>query len=792
MTDRLSVRRLAELIHRRGDLYHRVGVRTRAEEGISTQRLLQASPAAGYEIERPVSGQFALGAQTVQLAGRIDGCHAGQRLLEEFKTTRGDPHLAHEQHASAHWAQLQLYAALLSDELGVDPRSCWTLRLVYAHPDSLALTTFERAARGSELKTFLNRTLAAYEQWLADSRAHRAHRDQCLDVGRFPFANYRPHQRAMARRVYRALRDGERLLLEAPTGSGKTMAVLYPALRALVGSRRRVFYVTSRGTGANAVLSAVRQLDGTGRFLRVVHLRAKEASCQAANPDCARLDCPLAVGYFDRAGAAVRTLLSERYMDQAAVLRVARDHQVCPFELALDAARWADLVIGDCNYLFDPVVRLQRFADEAELVVLIDEAHQLSARVQDMLSLTLHRGALRAALAEPGPALVRQRLAALDRRLAELRAPRSPTTGNERIIAAPDRLLRAIDRLLAAAVECEFDLAHLPHTRAVYFECVRWARSRAWFDAASCTYLVATVAGPHGLRDVTLRLVHLDPGAHVARVLGGLGPHVRFSGSVTPLELYQRLHGFAGEPAERVASPFCAAQLGVWIVNDIGTEYRQRRGTLPALARLVSAVAAQQPGNYLVALPSFEYLDDLAAELCRAHPGVASLTQARRMDAAAREEFLTALQRGTRTVALVVMGGIFAESVDFADATGSTLRGVICVGVGLPPPTPERDAAARYFEGCGEIGQAIAYHQPAMTKVLQAAGRLLRGPADRGVLCLVDRRFGRPEYRRFFPAHWQPRAVTAAHLGAEVQKFWRRRTGSPRLPRAIAETPNDP
>jgi CRISPR-associated exonuclease Cas4 len=252
--------------------------------------------------------------------------------------------------------------------------------------------------------------------------------------------------------------------------------------------------------------------------------------------------------------------------------------------------------------------------------------------------------------------------------------------------------------------------------------------------------------------------------------------------------LYQRLHGHTDVAPERVENAFSAEQLAVRIVDNVSVLYRDRAATRQQLVQLVGRVIRAAPGNYLVALPSFEYLEEFAEAFTREFPNVDTARQTRNMSEAAREAFLGAFDGASRRLGIVVLGGVFAESVDFSYAG---LNGVICVGIGLPPANPVRDELAGYFaasENDAGFGEAVAYEQPAMSKVLQMAGRLLRGPGDRGVICLVDPRFRQPRYQRFFPAHWRPEIVSAETLASSLENFWRPDPALPRLPRVVQGT----
>lgn len=813
----ISVKTLAEFVHRRGDLYPALGGRVTGEEGIATQRRAQQNREGGYQREVAVTGEFAIGDLRIALSGRLDGCDlaADVPFVEEIKTTRADPADAERALGSAHWAQARIYAALLAK--AHPEREDWQIGLLYCHPDTDARQSFSERRSAGWLADYLEDTLDAYGAWLSAEQRYQSERNRWLEAREFPYGGFRVHQRALAGRVYQAFQAGEHLLLEAPTGSGKTMGVLYPALKALAaGHVQRLFCLTSRGTGALAAMKAAADLAGdaqqTGARIRVVDLAAKEKACVVEGMPCdAR--CPYSVGYYDRIQAAVVEALTLAHLDPAAIRGVAETHQVCPFELSLDAALWADLIIGDYNYLLDPVVRLQRFADDAQLGVLIDESHQLAERTRDMLSLELNRADVKAALAESPPAGIARQLKRTDRVLMEIRRDLAADKAAEEVVIEPPvKLLRAAQQALEALAEEDGDLSAWPLSRRVLFDLSRWVRARNWSlkrpanggsddadddDAALAPefrYLAQVTDSGRGVKGLRLRLACLDAAPYLESVLAGYGPHVRFSGTVTPLDLYQRLHGQTQAPGERVESPFRPEQLAAMVVTDLPVYYRQREASLPRLRDLVLATVDARAGNYLVALPSFEYLGQLAEALAPAlgaTPGTALVMQTPGMDEQTRAEFLDGFRDdGTTRVGLIVLGGLFAESVDFSHAP---LSGVICVGVGLPPVSRRKEEMRTHFDadlGAGG-GDTVAYRQPAMTKVLQMAGRLLRGPEDRGVLLLIDDRFARAAFQRFFPLHWQPHSLRAADVPAELENFWQAVPGLPRLPTASSSARAD-
>ncbi len=761
----LAVRQLAAFVFTRGDLYaSNAGRPVDAEEGITRQREAQAlrfEQWPGYQAEVSCKLEFACGAGTRVLGGRLDGLlqRDGDTLIEEFKCTSLLPDHAD----SVDRAQAWLYAGLHAHETmtggaenGGQPG--YEIRVVYIDAETREEKTFAESASAEVALSFLSWALLCYVSRIERHQQRTAARDGWSADLDFPMPAYRPSQQAIARRVYQTLATSDNLLLEAPTGSGKSLAVLYPAVRAQQDDAQ-IFFLTSRNAGARTALATSAQIDPQPEHLVTLEITAKEKICFVEGMPCDPERCPYAAGYFDRVQAAVNDLLKIRYGDRAAIEKVARAHEVCPFELSLDTASWADLIIGDYNYLLDPVVRLQRFSGHDQLHVLIDEAHQLSARVSDMLSVSLTRRSVRTAAATAHAALAK-RVASIDRALLKLR--RAGGQGESEVTDAVS-LNRAVSRFLeAAALEDQLLQLH-PELTDLYFEAWRWQRSESWLDDDTS----ATLLHVQG-RNIGVTRLCLDPSRYIAQTLDEYGGIVRFSGTVTPLPLYQRLHGSPTGEAERAQSPFHDEQALVLTVDDIPTYYRQREQGLTRLARMIEALTKTRPGRYLVAVPSYEYLQQVAAAC---HPDMVCHVQTPGMTRTQTDDVLQEFACRDEGILFIVSGGILSESVDF---TTSALCGVVLVGLGLPPPSLGRDLVAAHFdqaEGEG-WGQMVAYAQPALVKNVQAAGRLIRSPTDFGVICLVDPRFTSREVQRFFPGHWTPQRASARDVPALAESFW--------------------
>ena len=796
----IAVRELAEYVHRTGDIHVRFEKSTTGAEGIATQKRVQAARPdlmSGYVAEQSVTHEFSVGIEHWRLGGRVDGCNIDAALIEEYKTTRADIDDIHAYSGSVHRAQLLLYGGILA--LKHEDKPEWQLELCYCHPEqNHVVRRISETVTRDELIEFLETTIDTWRSRLLALYNYRSQRNERLAQLPFPFATFRPNQRALAGQVYKSITGRQNLLLEAATGTGKSLATLYPAYRALTeGGLNRIFFLTSRTTGQDAAQQAAEQLHASAQ-LRTITIIAREKACLVPGMPCDPEGCEYARGYYDRIEGAVAEGVSLGHTTPADIERLAQHHAVCPFELSLDLARWMDLVVMDYNYLFDPIVRIQRFAQSPDTIVLIDEAHQLEPRVRDMLSVNLPKHQINAVLARdadtPEPVrklantLRRSFTRAAKQLFAESAADSAKRPENTKKlwgdvqIRPPKAFTERAAELVSGIAELGEDTPLSEPVTALFFSALRWQRAQEWLNIADNEQQRAqggndkrpgvNAAAFYDSGSKELRLLCMDGSRHIAQTLGNFGPNAQFSGTLSPLTLYQRLHGDPSSKLARVSPGDLADRLGLFVVPDISTYFRSREATLPRLVALVKTVTEAKPGNYFAAFPSFAYLNQFAEAYAQAYPDERLLTQKPGGDLAAREEFVGHFRAAqTPTLGCVVLGGVFTESLDFAD---DALLGVIVVSVALPPPDNARDALASHFasEDDPEFGQVVAYRQPAMVKVVQAAGRVVRNETDKGVVCLIDARFQHPEFIELQPPHWQPKLVRSGQIDNAMKAFW--------------------
>lgn len=809
----VSVRELVQFVLRRGDLggaREFVGA-DRNLAGIRGHQRIQRSRPAGYRKEVAVAREITTDEITLRLHGRIDGLLAteSETWLEEIKTVRGswdgiaDP---------LHWAQAKIYAFIHASECNLP-----TIRvqLTYLNLESEAVTEFHETLAHSTLAQFFDETITVYLGWIEARHRWIQQRNQSIAQLAFPFPNYRAGQRKLAVAVYQTLASGGRLFAEAPTGIGKTMATLFPAMKALAeGKLDTVFYLTARTIGRAVAEKTMADLRAAGMRARAVTLTARDKVCVRNGQPCDLNTCPLAIGYYDRCKPAIRAALEREAITRPVLEEVAQEHQVCPFELSLDVSLWVDAVICDFNYVFDPQAFLRRHFAESDRrhALLVDEAHNLVDRAREMFSADLtgvEIDEVRRELKKTVPRCARKlaKLSLAIRKLPTSFSPNAETTASEEprperelFVAEPETPSPAPVASAEAAIpliqqrggilttsafpaellplveeclkECEAWLAQNQPASfreallQLYFRLRTFSRTTEFYDECYVTMIAPGAS-------VKLRLFCLDPSKRL-REAGERGcASVFFSGTLTPMDYYRNLLGGAEEDRlVQLASPFAPENLAVLVQPRIRTDLKSRSDTLAEVVAAIGAAIEARRGNYLVYLPSFQYLRLVPEPFQSAHPGVTILEQHPGMTEAERETFLVAFATGHEQtlVGFVVLGGIFGESIDLV---GERLIGAIVVGVGLPQLSAERDLIRDHFQRVNGLGFDYAYTFPGMNRVLQAVGRVIRSETDRGVVLLIDRRFAEARYRRLFPAHWRAVGVGSVDKIREAaDQFW--------------------
>jgi DNA excision repair protein ERCC-2 len=780
----IGVRDLLAVACPSGDIQVPFRIRQLMQAGLDAHKLVRSARPYGYRSEVPVSGTVETPDGAIRVHGRIDGVleEAARTLIEEIKATTTTLAALEAPESSAHEAQARIYGFLYADAHRLDRVA---VALTYYSLADRGTKTFERIFDVQELCRFFRGIVEVFLELRAWEAARRAERDRSLAAISFPFPSLRPGQEELSAAVDRAVRDGERLIVSAATGIGKTMAVLHPAVRSLAeGHAARLFYLTARGTGQEAAEKALALLRDRGARLRSVTLTAKAKICLLGLERCRPEGCPYAKGYYDRVGDALREARPMLGMGREEIAALARRHALCPFELSLDLSLSADCIVGDYNYLFDPRVRLQRFFAEPrkDSVFLLDEAHNLIERVRAMHS-----------------ARIGKKDAAAAKRLLDRKRHQEAYRAVKEIgdwISAAGKLCREEGLRVKAAEDYPAGLKEAVEKARDPLARVLFAEGSASAPAGSPILLdfydrlgeflqaAESYGGTHATvldcaaRDAAVTLLCLDPSAFIRQAVDIGKAAVFFSATLAPREYFgTALRGDPDDTFLEIPSPFPPENLCARLDASVSTRAVHRSATME---RVVDDLAAftRLPGHYMAFFPSYAYMGE-ALRLFRARsPEARILVQEPAMTEAAREAFLAAFREEPTDVlaGFSVLGGIFAEGIDLM---GESLSGVAVVGVGLPAVTPERELirghlAARLGD---REGFAHAYSYPGLTRVLQAAGRLLRSETDRGALLLIDDRYANDFYRPLLPPQWggPPRARGPREIETAMERF---RSGS--------------
>lgn len=782
----LPIRRLVEFLLRTGSIDSRFTGFDRALEGARLHRKLQRAAVKeypDYQAEAALKQDYTCAGIAYTLEGRADGIFTdkdGTPTIDEIKTTTLPPEFITGEQSPEHWAQAQIYAAIYARQQGLP---AMRVRLVYYQVDEDLEFTFNHDYSADALDAIVTDLLTQYAPWAKRSaewqRMSRASR-QALP---FPFASYRPGQRAMMNAVYKTCTEGGQLLCQAPTGIGKTMSVLFPALKA-VGEGGPIFYLTARGTtraAAENALALLRAADPDLK-LRSVTLTAKDKICLQEHRECTPEACPYANGYYDRVKAALWDGLDTHALTADALQALARKHKVCPFELGLDLSLWCDVVVGDYNYLFDPVVHLMRFFETAgDYLFLIDEAHNLPGRARDMHSASLCKSAFYDAKKQlgKGKSSLKNALTKVNNIFIEWRHRCEEVLGDSRFGRTYFEKSRAEDFDRALTKLCEPLEIWLDEHRApgethdallqLYFDIRAWLRVADTFD----NHFVLQISAVGS--EVRAAMLCLDPSDFLAADFAKGRAAVLFSATLAPAGYYKDLCGLPDARAVALRSPFDPANMGLWCARQVSTRYKDRADSIAKVSDLLAVMAAAQPGHYLAFFPSYSYLQQVWENFTARYPDQPTLCQESSMDEGQRTEFLAQFlaRDGKPLLGFAVLGGVFGEGVDL---TGESLIGVAVVSPGLPQIGPRQEQLRDYFEETRGAGFDYAYRYPGMNKVLQAAGRVIRTPQDRGVVLLIDDRFLAPDTRRLMPPHWEHlRVVDSADAWKdELAAFWKK------------------
>lgn len=746
---------MVDFLLRQGDIDNRVYNQETMKLGSKLHSAYQEAQGNSYLSEYPLSGEIVVDEGTIALQGRADGIilDGGVPIIDEVKSTVAPLQQFFEEQEDWHLGQALCYAYLYLKETNGEECGVQLTYISQIDPKEKMRKAYHFSFE--EIEEKVQGYAREYLAFREERFEHLRKRDASVKNLKFPFESFRPGQRELSKCVYNLCQKGGELFVEAPTGIGKTMSCLYPSvLNFQEGKLDRVFYLTAKNTGGMAAYDAMTSLYEKGFVGRDSFLIAKEKICFNPGHACNPEDCAFARGYYTKLKEAIKeAVATTNRFDLGRVSQICQKHGICPFEFQLDLSLESDVIIGDYNYFFDPMVHLERYFDPAvdskKFLVLVDEAHNLIDRGRDMYSASVSSAEARFArksLKGPKWAALRKRISKIEKALEESEIGEEGYTD---MAGVPETLSKALESLRKEEQESKkSESGSMPDDyRNFSRECSRF--SRIWEEFFGSRF---RVVGARKGEDILINMICVDPSPYLKNSLDAVKGGVLFSATLSPIDFYMNaVCGSSELPHLLLPSPFSKENLKILIAPKVSVRYKDRAKSYPEVAQYLMNFVRSKTGNYFLYFPSYEYMESIRPYLD--FSGCNLLIQGRKMSPEDREHFLSAFTPNPTqtTIGLLILGGAFSEGIDLVS---DRLIGVAIVGVGIPQINHENNLIRAYREEQGESGYDFAYKFPGINKVTQAVGRLIRSETDIGAALLIDDRYLHRDYREQFARIW--------------------------------------
>lgn len=775
---RISVRNLVEFLLRSGDIDNRMshGMQMSAmQEGMRIHKKLQRAMGSSYSAEVPLRLDVPADRYLLTVEGRADGIFIKDDItcVDEIKGVYQDVAKL-EDPVPVHLAQAKCYAYIYASQHGLEEIG---VQMTYCDLDTEEVRRFYETYSFDEIEEWFDALMTEYHKW-ADFQ-YEWHQTSIASIKNmeFPF-DYRPGQKGLVSDVYRTILRKKNLFIQAPTGTGKTVSVLFPAVRAVgEGQGEKIFYLTAKTVTATVAMETFAVFREHGYRGKVVQITAKEKLCKCETPECNPDACPYAKGHFDRVNDAVYELLQrEDCFSRDVLLEQADKYMVCPFELCLDISSWSDVIVGDYNYVFDPTVYLKRFFAEGnrgDYLFLVDEAHNLVERGRQMYSERIVKEDVLAVkrLLKPWSKKVERELERVNKIMLSYKRACEDYMIHESIndlVFALMRLASEMERFLQRPLT----IPERDEVLEFYFGLRNFLNI---YELVDENYIIYSSMEEDGT--FAIKLYCADPSRNLQTCLDKAHSTIFFSGTLLPIEYYKRLLSTKTDNyAVYAHSVFTEDQRLLFVGRDVSSKYTRRTPEeFYRIASYIYKIAQAKKGNYIAFFPSYKMMLDVEEQFeYLAGDQIDVILQTQNMREQQREGFLQEFEtkREHSMVAFCVMGGIFGEGVDLRE---DQLIGAIIVGTGIPQIGGESEILKNYFDARGGDGFDYVYRFPGMNKVQQAAGRVIRTLTDVGVIALLDERFLQRDNRRLFPREWEDVAsCTLEQVDALLMAFWNR------------------
>ena len=791
-----SIKKFVDFTCRTGDLESFGTAGPTAAEGQKAHKVLQEKKLPEEEAEVRVECIAGSKPRQLKLSGRIDLLNRSAEIpcVSEIKSCYVPPHRLPLSAVTLHWAQLKVYGYCILKDQQANPEKTDDEYTDYKNPKNINPGTQQITLRliwynliADEVtvdeQQFDLQTLAAYvtdaanryidwidliEQQFSDTRESAARLE-------FPHRNFRNGQRDMAAAVYLGARDGFHVMCEAPTGIGKTVSTLFPAIKAIgSGDIDRVIYLTAKNSGRQAAGDCIKQLADNGLKISAITITSKKTSCHCSNGTCERNaedgSCPLTIGFYNRLPDARLQLIRSGIITPDAIDTAAHEYALCPFELTQQMLPWVQAIVCDYNYVFDPLVRLSSLAEHTnKQLLLVDEAHNLTDRARSMYSASLDRREIKRAISDLNKSTLQAKnlqalVRAIDRWGKECTEPENAH------IDLPKTISRAIKRCMQSMTDDNENRMVMTESIAETGKAIfRYAViEELYSDHHRCVTLLQK-NGKY--KNTVVNLQCLNATEQLKKTYKQFRTSVSFSATLRPQHFYFTSLGLPDDTRTlSLDSPFKPAQQCTLLCDWIDTRYNARAKAVQPIVDIIVSVYQSKRGNYQVFFPSYAFMESVFTAFTDSHPEVPAIIQKRGSSEDERSQFLNHFSSDNAVLAFSIMGGVFGEAVDY---TGDQLIGSIIVGTGLASINLTQQLIEADFKAQGWDGFDYASRYPGFTRVLQTAGRVIRTETDHGVVVLVDQRFNQQFYNPLFPAHWNTTTCgDTESLAENLKTFW--------------------
>lgn len=772
----IAVRELAQRLYSSGDLTIEFFSNHSATEGTKAHRYLQELFSKNDVAELYIKKEFELEKYIVTLQGFIDGVRNidDKVTIEEIKSTTVSLDEINEDYHKEHVAQLKLYMALFALNNDLNELSG---RLTYISLNTYKTKEIEYLFTKEELYNFLYESISMYVEWIDLLEEYKAEKEVTIKALKFPYPEFRTGQKDMMKAVYYTLKNKKILYAEAPTGIGKTISALYPAIKLLDNDNKKIFYLSSKNSQKELAISSMNNMIENGLVTRLVELTSKEKSCFISKRLCNPEACPYAKDFFSKINNAIKDVLkNELLITKDVVFYYARKHEVCPFELSLDLSNYSDVVVCDYNYAFDPISKLVRYFSESEndIYLLVDEAHNLIDRSRDMYTSMISYSSLKMLkklLKKKKPTITREL-----KELQELNELLEKDMIKDKIVfdsinqSFIDSLYSIEEKVknILANQEYKKDFPKREEVLLLYFEIHEFLIISEYYSSSSRFIFLKDKEND----DYQYVIKCLDASKNLLNTINEYTKGtVFFSATLSPIEYNKALLTCSEGEHIILPSPFDNKNQKLIFINNISTYYKDREKTKHDLVDIIEIMTKSKEGNYIVFFPSYQYIN-IVKDVIKERYDSELIIQESDLSEQKKTEILSEFEDTTTPkLGLFVMGGMFAEGIDYL---GDKLSGVIIVGVGIPQINDDTQLLEKYYNSLEINGFDYAYVYPGFNKVLQAAGRVIRSPQDRGIITIVDPRITDLRYLNVLPRHWNNYKIIRSKVSykKEIDNFW--------------------